>query len=636
MSRREQYTIDTSALDFDPVELVDKYYEERDKRVHKEGFGQYQEIKGEFSNFIDDRYVEPGFTREPLKDEVEVVIIGGGFGGLLTGAELRKSGVKDIRIIDRAGDFGGTWYWNRYPGAQCDIEAYVYFPLLEEMDYIPKERYSHAPEILEHSINIAKKYNLYDDVCFQTEVTELRWDESISRWIIYTNRGDEIKAHYVAMSNGLLTKPKLPGIPGIDKYKGHTFHTSRWDFAYTKGNPEGELTTGLADKRVGIIGTGATAIQCIPHLGEAAKELYVFQRTPSSVDVRKNAPTKPEWIAKLQPGWHKKRMEDFDILLTGGLPSKNDDGSVIHKSDLHKNDADKKASSENSSPANKDQVSDGWTDVANTEKKLTKGKPKLSKDQKKEVRELADLTKMEEIRNRVSTIVEDEETAEALKAYYWQFCKRPCFHDEYLQTYNLPNVHLVDTHGQGVQEITEKGVVIDGKEYELDCLIFATGFEVGSNYTSMAGYDVIGRDGISLKEKWDGGLSTFHGLFSKGFPNCFFLGFTQTALTASFTHMLGEQAHHLAYVMKHSMDKDATTVEPTQAAEDAWVATIQAKNAAIERQYIQCTPGYYNNEGHTGNNNGFLSGQFGGSGAEFFKLLSEWRETGDLDGLEIK
>jgi cyclohexanone monooxygenase len=617
----KNYSVDTSELDFDPNELVAKYYDERNKRVRTEGFEQYQEIAGEFSNFIEDHYVEPGFTRESLDDEVEVVIIGGGFGGILMGAELRKVGVKDIRVIDRAGDFGGTWYWNRYPGAQCDIEAYVYFPMLEEMDYIPKERYSHASEILEHSVNIARKFNLYDDTCFQTEVTELRWDESINRWIIYTNRGDEIKAHFVAMSNGLLTKPKLPGIPGITKYQGHTFHTSRWDFAYTGGNAEGELMTGLADKRVGIIGTGATAIQCIPHLGEAAKELYVFQRTPSSVDVRKNAPTSPEWVAKLKPGWHKKRMEDFDILLTGGLPSRKEDGSEITKGDLkHK----------------KDEVSDGWTDVANSEKKLIKDKPKLSREQRKEIREIADLTKMEEIRNRVSSIVENEETAEALKAYYWQFCKRPCFHDEYLQTYNLPRVHLVDTHGQGVQQISEKGVVVDGKEYELDCLIFATGFEVGSNYTSMSGYDVIGRGGISLKEKWQDGLSTFHGLFSKGFPNCFFLGFTQTALTASFTHMLGEQAAHVAYVIKHGLENNASTVEATQEAEDAWVESIKDKSAKIERQYIQCTPGYYNNEGHTGNNNGFLSGQFGGSGAEFFKILSDWREDGQLKGLDIK
>ena len=616
MADAHKYTVDTSHLDFDPDALWDKYAYERDKRIIKEGFGQYQDIKGDFSHFIDDHYVKAGFTREPIKDEVEVLIIGGGFGGLLTGAHLRDAGVEDIRVIDKAGDFGGTWYWNRYPGAQCDVEAYVYLPLLEEMDYIPKERYSHAPEILKHSINIAKKYNLYDKACFQTEVTEMRWDESIKRWVIKTDRNDEFKAQFVAMSNGLLTRPKLPGIKGIEKFQGHTFHTSRWDYDYTGGSSEGDLKK-LANKRVGIIGTGATAVQCIPHLGEAAQELYVFQRTPSSVDVRNNAPTSPEWVAKLEPGWHRKRMDNFEILLAGGQPKKKKDDKAANKND----DAD---------------VDDGWTDVHNSANQILKQRPKLTPEQKKEVRELSDMKKMEEIRRRTEDIVEDRETAEALKAYYWQFCKRPCFHDEYLQTYNLPNVTLVDTQGQGVDEITEKGVVVNGVEYELDCLIFATGFEVGSNYTSQSGYDVVGRDKLSLKDKWKNGLSTFHGLFSKNFPNCFFLGFTQTAVTQSVTHTLDEQAQHLTYVIKHMREHESETVEATQAAEDDWVSIIESHADVLETHFIKCTPGYYNNEGKSGNNNGFLAGQFGGGPQKFFKILKDWRNEGSLKGLELK
>ncbi|MBV1878272.1 MAG: NAD(P)/FAD-dependent oxidoreductase [Pseudomonadales bacterium] len=620
MAKTDIYTVDTSHLDFDPNDVWDKYAAERDKRIIKEGFGQYQDIKGDFSNFIDDHYVEPGFTRDPIEDDVEVVIIGGGFGGLLAGAHLRQAGIKDIMVIDKAGDFGGTWYWNRYPGAQCDVEAYVYMPLLEEMDYVPKERYSHAPEILQHSINIAKKFNLYEKACFQTEVTKVHWDEESNRWIIETDRKDQIKAKFVAMSNGLLTRPKLPGIKGIDKYKGHTFHTSRWDYDYTGGSSEGDLSN-LADKRVAIIGTGATAVQCIPHLGAAAKELFVFQRTPSSVDVRNNAPTNPEWAAKLQPGWHRHRMENFELVLAGGTPKKM-----------------KTAGTENIEAADKkiNEVDDGWTDAANSAKKMLKQRPKLSAEQKKEVRELADMKKMQEIRDRVGNIVEDQKTADALKAYYWQFCKRPCFHDEYLQTYNRPNVTLVDTKGQGVDEVTANGVIVDGVEYAVDCLIFATGFEVGSNYTSQSGYDVIGRDSLSLKEKWKDGLSTFHGLFSKGFPNCFFLGFTQTAVTQSVTHTLDEQAQHLAYVIKHAINADATTVETTQAAENDWVGVINSHSESVEQHYIKCTPGYYNNEGKTGNNNGFLAGQFGAGPEKFFRILKDWREEGNLQGLEIE
>ena len=298
-------SIDLSQLDFDPNALREKYRMERDKRIREDTSGQYQEVTGDFSKYIDDPYVEEKITREALSDEVEVVIVGGGFGGLLAGARLREAGVQDIRVIEKGSDFGGTWYWNRYPGAQCDVEAYVYLPLLEELDYVPVEKYSHAPEILEHSKAIARKYNLYDNACLQTEVTSMEWDDDSSRWIIKTNRGDHIKAHYVAMSNGPLNRPKLPGIPGISSFKGHTFHTSRWDYEYTGGDSSGGLTK-LKDKRVGIIGTGATAVQCIPHLGEFAKELHVFQRTPSSIDIRNNRPTDPEWEKSLKPGWHQE------------------------------------------------------------------------------------------------------------------------------------------------------------------------------------------------------------------------------------------------------------------------------------------------------------------------------------------
>src|SRR5579885_3829784 len=266
-------------LDFDPDALRARYREERDKRIRPDGTDQYVEVKGDFSRYIDDPYVEPGFTRAPLNDAVEVLIIGGGFGGLLAGARLRQAGVQDIRVVEKGGDFGGTWYWNRYPGAQCDIESYIYLPLLEETGYIPKEKYSYAPEILEHARRIGRKFDLYRNALFQTQIKEIRWSQEQARWIVTTDRADRISARFVVMSNGPLNRPKLPGVPGIDRFKGHSFHTSRWDYAYTGGDSEGNLTK-LADKRVGIIGTGATAIQSVPHLGRWAKHLYVFQRTP--------------------------------------------------------------------------------------------------------------------------------------------------------------------------------------------------------------------------------------------------------------------------------------------------------------------------------------------------------------------
>ena len=283
-------------LDFDPAALKAKYLAERDKRLRDDANEQYVEVTAEFSHYVDDPYVDPGYTRDPLFDTVEMAIIGGGFGGLLMAARMKEAGFSDIRMIEKAGDFGGTWYWNRYPGAMCDVESYCYLPLLEELNYMPEHKYSFAPEILEHSKRIARHYDLYDNACLQTSITNLTWEGDTEHWIIETDRGDKMRARYVAMANGPLSRPKLPGITGINDYAGHTFHTSRWDYAYTGGDSYGNLIN-LKDKRVGIIGTGATGVQCIPHLGEWAKELYVFQRTPSSIDVRNNGKTDPEWAA---------------------------------------------------------------------------------------------------------------------------------------------------------------------------------------------------------------------------------------------------------------------------------------------------------------------------------------------------
>jgi cyclohexanone monooxygenase len=305
-------------LGFDPEALRAKYRHERDKRLRADGNAQYVEIAGDFARYLDDPYVTPGFTRPALTDEVEVVVVGGGFGGLLAGARLKEAGLTDIRIIEKGGDFGGTWYWNRYPGAACDIESYIYLPLLEEIGYVPKEKYTRAPEILAHSRAIGEHFGLYDGALFQTEVKAMRWDDEAARWIVETNRGDALRARFVVMANGPLHRPKLPGIPGIESYKGHSFHTSRWDYEYTGGTNEGGLT-GLAGKRIGVIGTGATAVQCVPHLGAGAGELFVFQRTPSSIDVRNNRPTDPEWAASLEPGWQQRRMDNFNILLSGGF-----------------------------------------------------------------------------------------------------------------------------------------------------------------------------------------------------------------------------------------------------------------------------------------------------------------------------
>ena len=587
---------------FDPDALREKYRAERDKRLREDGNEQYVDI-AEYAQYLDDPYTPP-VTREPLTDEVTVAIIGGGFGGLLAGARLREAGVEDLRVIEKGGDFGGTWYWNRYPGAACDVESYIYLPLLEEIGYIPKKKYTDAPEILAHSRAIGEHFRLYDNACFSTEVTGMVWDESSRRWIISTNRGDRMRARWVIMANGPLHRPKLPGIRGIESFRGHTFHTSRWDYDYTGGDSTGGLSK-LADKRVGIIGTGATAVQCVPHLGAAAKELYVFQRTPSSIDVRNNRATDAEWAASLQPGWQRERMDNFNTLVSGGY-------------------------------AEVDLVNDGWTDIiANLLIRLrSQEKIDLSPESLARNMELADFEKMESIRSRVDQLVTDPATASALKPWYRQFCKRPCFHDEYLDTFNRSNVHLVDTDGKGIDLITERGVVANGVEYELDCLIYATGFEVGTEYTRRSGYELHGVDGETLTQHWADGTRTLHGFHSRGFPNCFIVSQTQSGFTVNFPHMLNEQSIHLAHLIAHLEDNGLTRSEVTAEAEEKWVRTI-VDLAQNNIKFLEaCTPGYYNNEGKPAARS-LQSGSYGGGPVAFVKVLERWREQGDLDGLEV-
>ena len=596
--------LNDEALGFDPDELRQKYQVERDKRIRPEGSEQYTEVAGDFSQYIDDPYIDVTQKRAPLNDEIDVAIIGGGFGGLITAARFSERGINNIRVIEKGGDFGGTWYWNRYPGAACDTESYIYLPLLEEIGFVPKEKYTHAPEILQHCRNIAEHYNLYDRACLQTEVNKLEWDELSKRWIVRTNQGDAMRARFVVMSNGPMNRPKLPGIKGIGDYQGHTFHTSRWDYNYTGGSSEGELSN-LKDKRVAVIGTGATAVQCVPHVGASAKNLYVFQRTPSSVDVRANRPTDQAWAASLKPGWQKERMENFNILCSGGI-------------------------------VEEDLVKDGWTEIIRNLVSMANYRGKDTNwDEVPKMMELADFKKMEQIRARAEEIVADPATAEALKPYYRQFCKRPCFHDAYLQTFNLDNVQLVDTNGIGVDSITPNGVVANGKEYPVDCIIFATGFEVGTDYTRRAGYDVIGKDSLSLSQKWSDGMRTLHGIHTHGFPNLFIISNSQSGFTTNFPHSMDETACHIGYILNRCLEENISTVEVSKTAEDAWVEEIIAVSRYNEEFQAMCTPGYYNNEGQP-NPKSVQNGPYGKGSRPYFKITKAWRDEGTMQGLDCE
>jgi cyclohexanone monooxygenase len=595
--------IDPKHLDFDPDALRAKYRAERDKRLRPEGNDQYRRIEGALAHYAEDPYgdVTP---RAPRGDFTEILIIGGGFGGLVTAARLKEAGFTDLRLLEHGGDFGGTWYWNRYPGAACDTEAPIYLPLCEEVGYVPSHKFAYQPEILEHARRIGRHYDLYDGALFHTAVTDLRWNENAQEWVVSTNRGDALRARFVIMSNGPLNTPKLPGVPGIERFKGHTFHTSRWDYAYTGGSAEGGLS-GLADKRVAIIGTGATAVQCIPHLGASAEALYVYQRTPSSIDVRNNRPTDPAWAASLQPGWQKERMENFNILTSGGI-------------------------------VEQDLVMDGWTEIIRNLISMANFRgTAIPREEVPRLMELADFQKMNAIRARVDAIVEDPATAEALKPWYRQFCKRPCFHDEYLPTFNRPKVHLIDTQGRGVERITETGVVANGVETPVDCIIFATGFEVGTAFTHRAGYDVTGRGGLKLSDAWAEGMRSLHGLLVQGFPNLMITSNAQSGFTTNFPHAMDERARHMAYLLHSLKAQGAQIVEATEAGQEAWVETLRKASRASESFQAECTPGYYNNEGKP-NPLSVQNGSYGRGPVRFFQLLEAWRDAGTFEGLEFR
>ncbi|MGC6499019.1 MAG: flavin-containing monooxygenase [Henriciella sp.] len=610
----------TAELDKDTIKK--RYAEERSKRLRPDGNAQYQRLEGKFAGMASDPYA-PVKDRAAVSDHVTFAFVGAGLSGLVVGARLKEAGIEDVRLIEKAGDVGGTWYWNRYPGARCDTAAMIYLPLLEETGYMPTEKYVRGPEIREHCERIATQYNLYDRALFHTEVTSLEWQQDGQVWRIRTTRGDDFTAKYIGMGTGPLHVAKLPGIPGIEMFKGKSFHTSRWDYDYTGGDETGAPMTSLADKRVAIIGTGATGVQCIPRLADTAKSLFVFQRTPSSVDERNNSQIDPEWFTDITtPGWQKRWMDNFVENMGGGIPSE-------------------------------DLIDDGWTEISRrVRKKALGGTPEWlartvirirkalnrssggrNPERLRAAFEDADIEKMEEIRARVDFTVQDEETAKNLKAWYPQLCKRPCFSDEYLPAYNSPNTMLVDTDGKGVEQITETGLIANGQLYEVDCIIYASGFEFGANFQLKSGFDLVGRNGKMLSEHWAEGLRTLHGLQMHGFPNAFMVQMNQGANMASnIPHNIVDHAATMAQVISHAEANGFATVEPTAEAEAKWVELILTNQGSIIGS-ADCTPGFWNNEGQ-GWSKEFKQAQGHPGGAEgFFSHIKAWRDSGKFEGL---
>ena len=627
-------------------DIFQKYTAERDKRIRSDGLAQYIDLSksDKFKQLQADNWVDYKALNTqdpPLQDgsSYKFLILGAGYGGLLFATQLIQAGIsaKDIRLVDTAGGFGGAWYWNRYPGVMCDVESYMYMPLLEEMGYMPKHKYAYGPELREYANSIAQKFDLTDKAAFATTVQCMDWNESQKHWQVSLKqmRGDDgktalhiqIHAQFVIAAAGLLHHPQIPNVPGIDSFLGHMFHVSRFDYKYTGGSPESPILTNLHDKRVGVIGTGATAIQLVPELAKYAKELYVFQRTPSSVDVRGNHATESSaWKSSVatQPGWQRARRDNFQAFVSNATPS-----PVV------------------------DMVKDSWSTMPSYSALI--GGPSAGVITSEQMPayltslHAMDLARSERVRLRVDEIVQDKATASSLKAWYPGWCKRPCFHDEYLQSFNLPNVHLVDTDGKGISCLTSSGIVANEEEYDLDVIVFSTGFRaptVGSP-GERANIVIRGRNGVSLDEKWGkDGIATLHGVFSNGFPNLFFPGPNQIGFTASYTSTVEQLAQHVAFVVTKCMEKvgaaERVVVEPSQQAQEDWSMQILSR-AATSVIMVGCTPGYLNKEGEFErgmSQEAVLRAAKGDIWREgiksFSNILEKWRADGLLEGLEIQ
>ena len=601
----------SSALRFDDFrdlservpELRAKYRKERDKRVQTRAAGDAEHLHNQaaFADFDRDPFADPSFSRAPRDEEVDVAIIGAGFGGMMTAAHLHKLGIANYRIIDKAADFGGTWYWNRYPGCMCDVESYCYLPLLEETGYMPTHKYAHASEIFAYCQLLGRRYEMYPKALFQTEVKQVVWDEPSARWTVTTQRDDRLSARFVVIAGGVLHKVKVPSIRGIDTFEGHVFHTSRWDYAYTGGGPE-EPMAKLHDKRVAIVGTGATAVQVVPKLAAAAKHLYVVQRTPSAVGHRGQRATDPEWFREMasKPGWQEERSRNFIGMITNKRPPL-------------------------------DMVNDGWTELLSTDTRRFSFRPTERK-----LLELLDFRNMEKIRARIDAIVEDKATAEALKPWYGQMCKRPCFHDEYLPTFNRDNVTLVDTDGQGLQRITPRGIVARGVEYPVDLIVFASGFETAASYSRL-GFDPVGSGGIPMSKAWANGAATLHGVHVRGFPNLLLNSVTQGGQAVNFSYTINETARHTASTIARCLEDNVVRIEPTRIATYKWLRIILSTVFDVAAYNASCTPGYYNNEGRTPRNliAALRSVAYMGSALDWVQLLEAWRTEGSMRGLEL-
>ncbi|KAL1897460.1 hypothetical protein Sste5346_004198 [Sporothrix stenoceras] len=638
------------------VELSEKYKSEHDKRLRSDGLSQFTDLYSipKFRRFKQDPWADRS-TYDTLPrafdgDRREILIMGTGIAALVFAVRLLEAGFKreDLQFIDVSAGFGGTWYWNRYPGLMCDVESYIYMPLLEETGYIPKHKYASGTELREHAERIAEKYDLTEQAWYRTRMVDSVWDDTAKEWVVrlaeQLSDGNErepitVRSRFVILTTGLMLIPQVPQIKGIQTFAGDCFHAARWDYQVTGGSQQDPSLVNLKGKKVGIIGTGASSIQIVPELAKWADKLYVFQRTPSAVDRRDNRPTDAEWFKKevsTGPGWQEKRSQNFYSFVSNASP----------KPEVNL-------------------VNDGWTTmpsysalIGNTAHNPTT--PEEIGKYYQYIKEL-DVERQSRVRDRVDVIIKDPATAAKLKPWYSGFCKRPCFHDDYLDSFNKPNVQLVDTDGKGIDEITEKGLVVQGQHYDVDVLILGTGYKSPFLFSppGRVGVQILGRNGADLDKKWTNAVTTLHGVMSHDFPNMFWPGFIQAGGNPNYTYTINQGALQVAHLMGSGLKKTGSTtpassgsgsslykynftVEATAEGEENWSMAV-VSHAHMLGASSGCTPSYMNAEGELEGVSDpaklakmARSAPWGRGQADFDRVLDEWRAKGDFEGVEIK
>ncbi|KAH7130024.1 monooxygenase [Dendryphion nanum] len=618
-----------------------RYDEERERRLRTDGIEQYIDLSVSDSKEVSEFLEDPWVGSEKVKDlktlfpndRCKLLILGAGWGGLQYAFQMIQKGMnaEDIRIVDIAAGFGGTWYWNRYPGLKCDIESYCYIPLLEETGHVPSQRYASGEEIRLQSGYVAQKWGVADNAVFQTKAERMVWNEHVKEWSVelaQKRKGEDvqtlrIQASFVATVNGVLNYPKIPDIAGLFTYKGDIFHSSRWNYAITGGSPAHPSLTKLEGKRVAIVGTGATAVQIVPHLAQWAEHLYVVQRTPAAVDHFEQRQTDPQWFRKevaSQPGWQRERHRNFhQHLTTEKQPATN-------------------------------LVNDGWTRavgmVAIAGNQYGPKDPAGLPEYMKKLHDL-DLPRQDRIRRRVEEEVHDAAVAEKLKAWYPTWCKRPAFSDDYLTTFNRANVTLLDTDGKGLDRFGEDCIFIGDKSYTVDVVIFATGFRAPftGSPAQKANMDIIGRQGVSMDEEWArNGPSTQHGVMDHNFPNLFLSGPWQASNSPNYLFNVGILAKLAAHIWGEADCKakgGGFAVSPSAEAAEKWGACV-LMNSVPMAAIIGCTPGYFNVEGTLdrvpAEQQPLLarSGLWGNGIEDFVRIVNGWIKDNNLAGMEIQ